>query len=91
MLTRNMQLDKEVKAWVKRKHGPDEIIRVIPALEDWGTVTAYHLYNAFDTQSDYLGDILFDAQGFWIYNGDIFTVDEQEQLAHFIINYTERL
>jgi hypothetical protein len=89
MLT--IKLEKEAKAWLRRKKGPDEIIRVIPAIENYGTVTAYHLYPAFEENPDCLGSILFDRNGYWIYDGDVLTISEQEQLAEFIINYRERM
>ena len=90
-MTRNIELTTEAKAWVKRKNGPDEIIRVIPELENQGSVSCYNLYTAFDNNPDYLGRILFDAQGYWIYDGETLTISEQEQVAKFIINYVETI
>jgi len=84
-------LNKEAKAWVKRKTGPDEIVRVVPDEEKDGVVLCYQLYTAFDGQPDNLGRILFDAQAYWIYDGQDLTIAEQEQLARFIINYVETL
>jgi len=85
----SMYLIKEANAWVKRKVGPDEVIRIVP---DAGgeKVVIYNLYIAYGS-SDYLGRILFDQQGYWIYDGDIFSVVEQEQLAKFIINHEEMI
>jgi len=91
MITQNQRLDKEAKAWLKRRSGPDEIIRIVPLLDDYRAVTTYNLYTAFENAPDFLGTILFDAEGYWIYDGDILTVDEQEQAARFIINYVERI
>lgn len=88
-MMKNMELTKEAKAWIKRKSGPDEIVRVVPDTESKGAVLCYHLYTAFEDNPDYLGRILFDAQGYWIYDGEILTVAEQEQLARFIIGYVE--
>ena len=84
-----MYLIKVANAWVKRKMGPDEVIRIVP---DAGgeKVVIYDLYVAYGS-SDYLGRILFDQQGYWIYDGDIFSVVEQEQLAKFIINHEEMI
>jgi len=79
-------LFKEAKAWVKRKTGPDEIVRIVPDMENEGEVLCYNLFIAYDNP-DYLGRILFDAQGYWIYDGNVFSVTEQEQLAAFIVNY----
>jgi hypothetical protein len=91
MITQSNRLDKEAKAWLKRRHGPDEVIRIIPAFGGYDHVTSYKLYTAFENDPDFLGQILFDAEGYWIYDGDVLTVDEQEQAARFIINYIERI
>lgn len=88
MMTRNIELTREAKAWVKRKTGPDEIVRVVPDMEN-NNVMIYNLYTAFDEKPDYLGRILFDAQGYWIYDGETLTIAEHEQVAKFIINYVE--
>jgi len=69
-----------MKAWIKRKNEPDEVVRVIPDEENM--VRCYQLFTAFE--NDHLGRMLFDAQGYWIYDGDELTIDEQEQLAKFI-------
>lgn len=81
-----MELLNEAKAWIKRKNGPDEVVRVILDIENKEPVTSYLLYTAYEQTPDYLGRILFDQQGFWIYDGDALTVNEQEQLAKFIIH-----
>jgi len=90
-MTKNLELTKEAKAWVKRKNGPDEIIRVVRDIENKNKVLSFSLYSAFDENPDYLGRILFDAQNYWIYDGDTFTIAEQEQLAKFIINYVDAI
>jgi hypothetical protein len=90
-MTNNTYLSKEAKAWIKRKSGPDEIIQVVRDLENDGAGLSYQLYTAFDKDPDYLGRILFDAQGYWIYDGDILAIPEQEQVAKFIIGYTESI
>ena len=36
-----------------------------------------------------LGRILFDAKGYWIYDGQVLSIAEQEQVAKFIMNYVE--
>ena len=84
----NGYLLKEAKAWVKRKDCPDEVVRIIPAIKNEGRVTSYELFVAYD-YPEYLGRILFDENGFWIYDGVVFNVQEQEQLAAFIIGYKE--
>jgi hypothetical protein len=88
-MTKNIELLKEAKAWLKRKSGPDEIVRVVPDIENNDAVKAYHLYAAYEENPDHMGRILFDAQGYWIYDGEILTIEEQEQVARFIINYVE--
>jgi hypothetical protein len=87
-LIQNTNVFQEAKAWVKRKNGPDEVVRIIPAIKHEGTVKSYELFVAYD-YPDYLGRILFDENGFWIYDGTVFSVPEQEQLAAFITNYKE--
>ena len=84
----NTYLFSEAKAWVKRMHGPDEVVKIIPVAETGGSVLSYELYVAYDAP-EYLGRILFDSEGYWIYDGDFFSVTEQEQLARFICNYVE--
>jgi len=84
-------LTREAKAFVKRINGPDEVIRIIPDRFHLKSAQCYRLYTACDEDPDELGCILFDAQGYWIYDGDLLSVGEQEQLADFIINYVERL
>ncbi len=90
MMVKNIELLKEAKAWVKRTNGPDEIVRIVPDTPDNYAASSYSLYTAFDESPDYLGRILFDAQGYWIYDGSVLTISEQEQLGRFIINYAER-
>lgn len=89
-MIKNSELITEAKAWIRRKNGPDEIIRVVPELESKSKVLVYNLYTAFEENPDHLGRILFDEQGYWIYDGEVLTIAEQEQLGKFIINYVER-
>ena len=84
-------LTREAKAFVKRKNGPGEVIRVLPESAAPCPGQCYRLYTAFEDKPDYLGRILFDAQGYWIYDGDILAIAEQEQVADFIVNYVERM
>ncbi|MDF2431461.1 MAG: hypothetical protein JWP44_1092 [Mucilaginibacter sp.] len=88
-MMKNIELNSEAKAWVKRKNGPDEVVRIVPGAEDGAPVLRYELYSAFDANPDYLGRILFDKQGYWIYDGETLSIAEQEQVARFIINYVE--
>lgn len=78
-----MYLIKETKAWIRGHKKPDYVVRIIPDMEDEHEILTYQLYNAYDGD-DYLGKILFDGNGYWIYDGDILNVPEQEQLAKFI-------
>ena len=86
----NTDLITEAKVWVKRKNGHGEIIRVMLATDIVGKVTGYNLYTAFDKNPDYLGRILFDTKGYWIYDGSVLSIVEQEQLASFIIDYIKK-
>ncbi|RYD87533.1 MAG: hypothetical protein EOP54_28635 [Sphingobacteriales bacterium] len=88
-MMKNIELIREANAWIKRKNQPDEIVRIIPDPANSGAVSSYELYTAFDEKPDYMGRILFDAKGYWIYDGDILTVTEQEQVAKFILSHVE--
>ena len=90
-MMKNMELLTEAKAWVKRKNGPDEVVKVVPDLQNGAPVLCYLLYTAFDQNPDYLGRILFDEADYWIYDCETLTVTEQEQVAKFIINYVEMI
>jgi hypothetical protein len=84
-------LKSEAKAFIKRKIGPDEVIRILPEQAPENSSPSYVLYTAFDENPDCLGKILFDVNGYWIYDGEILSISEQEQIAKFIINYVEPL
>ena len=71
-----------MNAWIKRNNGPDEVVSVIHDTQCEDAALVYNLYTAFE--ADFLGRILFDEQGFWIYDGNDLTVAEQEQLGKFI-------
>ena len=83
----NAYLVNDAKAWIKRRNNPDEVVRIILDLECTDAVLCYQLFTAYEATGDYLGRILFDAQDHWIYDGEMLTIAEQEQLAKFIINY----
>ncbi|MGZ3872584.1 MAG: hypothetical protein ACXVJD_06685 [Mucilaginibacter sp.] len=87
----NAYLINDVKAWVKRKNGPDEVVRILLDTESRDAALCYQLFTAFDEHPDYLGRILFDDQGYWIYDGETLSIAEQEQLARFIIGYIEHI
>ena len=91
VLMKNAYLVNEATAWLKRTNHNDEVVRIKLSSEDRDAALCYCLYTAYDEQPEYLGRILFDVQGYWIYDGDTLTVSEQEQVARFIINYTEPL
>jgi len=82
----NVYLIKQAVAWVKRKNGHDKVIRVVPDIENEGGILCYNLYVAYEEEPEYLGRILFDTQGYWIYDGDFLSIAEQVQLAKFISN-----
>lgn len=52
-------------------------VRIFPDKGD-----GYQLYDAL--QERYIGRILFDMAANWIYDGNVLTVDEQEEVAGFI-------
>ena len=89
-MVKHISLITESKVWVKRKNGTGEIIHIMLDHRVGSKVIAYNLYNAFDDHPDYLGRILFDAKGYWIYDGSIMSIDEQEQLAKFIISHVKK-
>ncbi len=78
-----------MNAWIKRKKGPDEVVRVVHDGQCRDAAFVYQLYTAFD--AEFLGRILFDDNGYWIYDGDELTVAEQEQLGRFIQHNMEIL
>jgi len=82
-------LVNNVRAWVRRKKGPDEVVRIVMDQESKDAAICYQLFTAYEASPDYLGRILFDAQGYWIYDGQTLAIEEQEQLAKFIMNYLE--
>ena len=71
-----------MNAWLKRKNGPDEVVSVISDVDCPDVALVYDLYTAYE--NEYLGRILFDEQGYWIYDGNELTIVEQEQLGKFI-------
>jgi hypothetical protein len=83
-------LSDGARLWLLRSNGPNEIIRVVPSLAPV-MHKCYELYIAYETNGESLGRILFDEQDYWIYDGNILDVYEQEQVAAFIINYVERI
>jgi hypothetical protein len=91
MMTHNAFLVKDAHAWVKRQQGPDEVISIRLDERCKDAVVVFQLYTAYETNPGYLGRILFDEQKYWIYDGETLTVDEQEQVAKFILNYKEVL
>ena len=83
-------LKEEARAWLNRHDGSSEVIRIVPSLAPVSH-QCYELYIAYEPDSESLGRILFDIQGYWIYDGNTLSVQEQEQVAAFIINYVERI
>lgn len=52
-----------------------------------GTPETYELPD--EKNPDYLGRILFDNKGHWIYDGELLSVMEQEQIGEFISEYED--
>ena len=50
----NTNLTSEAKAWVKRRAGTDEIVRVVPDMENG--MLSYRLYIAYGARYDNLPD-----------------------------------
>ena len=84
-----MNLMKEAIAWVKRGPEAHKVVQIVPDLEWTGAGLSYDLFTAYEPAPDYLGRILFDAKGYWIYDGQVLGIAEQEQVAGFIMNYVE--
>jgi hypothetical protein len=89
-MVKHISLITEAKVWIKRKNGTSEIIHVMLDHCVGIKVIAYNLYDAFNEHPDYLGRILFDVKGYWIYDGSIMSIDEQEQVAKFIICHVKK-
>jgi hypothetical protein len=86
-----MYLKAEARAWLRHNDGATEVVTIVPKEGFAAAAQCYEIYTAYDERPVYLGRILFDEQGYWIYDGDTLQVDEQEQLGHFILNYVERI
>lgn len=78
-------LTRESRIWLKRRAGEEAILRVVPDNHAAGFIPNYALFSAFEEQPAYMGAILFDSQGYWIYDGNELSVAEQEQVAEFIL------
>ena len=89
-MVKNTGLVTEAKVWLKRKDGPGEIVRVVLDTGIGSKVITYNLYYAFEEDPGCLGRILFDSEGYWIYDGSTLTIDEQEHLGKFIRDYVKR-
>jgi hypothetical protein len=91
-----MMLEKQVKRWVYMKDGHNQIILVTPDDTSGDPIRIFELCLAYHNgeravcgqyPEDYLGRILFDADGNWIYDGEALKVEEQEQIGDYIANY----
>ncbi|WP_311947205.1 hypothetical protein [Mucilaginibacter terrae] len=78
-------LTRESKIWLKRRSDQVMIVQIIPDSQSKNIIPNYALFEAFDEQPEYLGCILFDSNGYWIYDGAHLSVTEQEQVAQFIL------
>ena len=59
------------------KTSAERWVRIFPDRGD-----GYQLYDALQERT--IGRVLFDAEGNWIYDGNLLTVEEQEEVAGFI-------
>lgn len=80
-----IHLAKESNIWLKRRAEQDTILKIIPDNPSDKIIPNYALFTAFDDQPQYMGCILFDCNGYWIYDGNELSVNEQEQVAQFIL------
>jgi hypothetical protein len=64
-----MYLIKGAIAWVKNGPESHEVVQIVPEMIHKGKVLCYRLYTAYEPNPDYLDQVLFDVQGYWIYNG----------------------
>jgi hypothetical protein len=87
---RHAYLTSEAKVWLQRRGNERVILRILPVRVAEGH-QCYELYTAFEEGPGHWGCVLFDKNGYWIYDGYELTVREQEHVAEFIINYIERL
>ncbi|WP_342647356.1 hypothetical protein [Mucilaginibacter sp. CSA2-8R] len=78
-----------MKAWLKHPDGSSDVIRILPD-RDGPATQCYQLYTAYEQYPSALGRVLFDANGYWIYDGDELTIDQQEQVARLIMGSAER-
>ena len=76
-----------MNAWIKRKYGYDEVISILVDEKCPDATLVFNLYIAF--VDNYLGRILFDKEGYWIYDGEELTVTEQEQVGKFICHHMQ--
>lgn len=79
----------EMKAWLKHPDGSSDVIRILPD-KDGPAAQCYLLFTAFEAYPSDLGRILFDKEGYWIYDGNELTIDQQEQVAKLIMGLAER-
>lgn len=83
-------LKSEAKAWLKYRDGSREVVKIVPNVEQ-KQVQCYEIYSAYDQPPVYMGRILFDTEGYWIYDGELLHAEEQEQLSQFITTYVEKV
>lgn len=84
-MTTIIHLTHESKIWLKRRYDQVMILRIVPDSQSESMIPNYALFEAFGEHPQYVGCILFDSSGYWIYDGTELSVSEQEQVADFIL------
>lgn len=79
---KRLNIGRVATAYLKKDNGHIQMVMVKPKIEDeQGSI--YELFIAYE--NEFLGTILFDAKGYWIYDGNDLSVEESEDIAEFII------
>lgn len=80
---KRMYLGRAATAHLTRPYKESLMIRVVP-LKEGEDSSIYDLTG----EDGFMGRILFDEQGYWIYDGNDLTVEESEKMAEFILRNT---
>ncbi len=77
---KQLYIGRLATAYLKRRWGESLLVKVVPLTES-DEVCIYDLF----CEDSFAGRILFDEQGYWIYDGQELSVEESEHLAAFIL------